>query len=88
MVRSPKDYAWSSYRHYAFGEPNPLLDDEPEYLALGRTGAERRLAYQNLFGLPLAAALYVRRADLVETAFLGDPDWARQRSPRAAGPPR
>ena len=27
----PKDYAWSSYRHCAFGEPNPLIDDEPEY---------------------------------------------------------
>ena len=23
LVPSPKDYAWSSYRHYAFGEPNP-----------------------------------------------------------------
>jgi hypothetical protein len=24
LVRSPKDYAWSSYRRYAFGEPNRL----------------------------------------------------------------
>ena len=51
MVRSPKDYPWSSYRHYAFGEPNPLIDDEPEYLALGHEPAQRRLAYQHLFGI-------------------------------------
>ena len=53
LVRSPKDYAWSSYRHYAFGEPNPLIDDEPEYLALGHTPAQRRLAYRHLFAVSL-----------------------------------
>jgi putative transposase len=87
MVRSPKDYAWSSYRHYAFGEPNPLIDDEPEYLALGRTPAQRSLAYRQLFALPLSEALRFRRRDIVEAAFFGDVDWVRQRSPCAAGPP-
>jgi len=87
MVRSPKDYAWSSYRHYAFGEPNPLIDDEPEYLALGRTPAQRRLAYRNLFASPLSTVLRIRRPDLVETAFYGDIGWALQRTSRAAGPP-
>jgi putative transposase len=87
MVRSPKDYAWSSYRHYAFGEPNPLIDDEPEYLALGRTPAQRQLAYRQLFASPLTAALRIRRPDIVEAAFYGDLDWARRRSPRGAGPP-
>jgi REP-associated tyrosine transposase len=87
LVRSPKDYAWSSYRHYAFGEPNPLIDDEPEYLALGHTPAQRRLAYRNLFGMLLSAALRMRRPDLVEAAFYGDVDWARKRVPCAASPP-
>ena len=87
MVRSPKDYAWSSYRHYAFGEPNELIDDEPEYLALGRSPAERQLAYRQLFALPLSAALRIRRPDIVEAAFFGDVDWARRHAPRAAGPP-
>jgi putative transposase len=87
MVRSPKDYPWSSYRHYAFGEPNALIIDEPEYLALGHTPAQRALAYRQLFAAPLASALRVRRPDLVETPFYGDPDWVAQRAQRAAGPP-
>jgi len=88
MVRSPKDYAWSSYRHYAFGEPNALIDDEPEYLALGNTPAQRCAAYRHLFAVPLTAALRVRRPDIVEAAFYGDFRWAQLRAPRTAGPPR
>jgi putative transposase len=87
LVRSPKDYAWSSYRHYAFGEPNRLIDDEPEYLALGHTLAQRCLAYRHLFAAPLSAALRIRRPDMVEAAFYGDMDWTRRRVPSAAGPP-
>jgi putative transposase len=88
LVRSPKDYVWSSYGHYAFGKPNPLIDDEPEYLALGHTPAQRRLAYRHLFALPLTQALRTRRPDLVEAAFYGDAGWVSRRVPRAAGPPQ
>jgi putative transposase len=87
MVRSPKDYAWSSYRHYAFGEPNPIIEDEPEYLALGHTSAQRRLAYRQLFSTPLTSALRTRRYDIVEAPFYGDPVWIEGRLPRAVGPP-
>jgi putative transposase len=41
LVALPWDYAWSSARAYALGEANPLLADNPEYLALA-PGAERR----------------------------------------------
>ena len=58
MVASPKAaFAWSSYRHYASGEPNPITTDEPEYLALGRTARERRRGYRHLFATPLASGL-------------------------------
>jgi putative transposase len=87
MVQSPKDYAWSSYRHYAFGEPNPLIDDEPEYLALGQTASERQLSYRHLFATPLASALRTRRPDIVDAAFYGDPGWIERRAPKAIGPP-
>jgi putative transposase len=87
MVRSPKDYAWSSYRHYAFGEPNPLIEDEPEYLALGRSPRERRLAYRQLFSTPLTSALRTRRPDIVEASFYGDPNWIERHAQRAIGPP-
>jgi putative transposase len=88
LVCSPKDYPWSSYGHYAFGKSNPLIDDEPEYLALGNTRAQRRLAYRHLFALPLTQTLRTRRPDLVEGAFYGDPAWVSRRVPRAAGPPQ
>jgi hypothetical protein len=47
--------------HYAFGETNRLIDDEPEYLALGHNPAQRRLAYRQLFGAPLTAYLPQKR---------------------------
>ncbi len=86
VVRSPKDWPWSSYRHYAFGEANPLVDDSPEYLALGRTGPERRRAYRMLFAAAAAADLRVRRRDLVRGPFVGDEWWVEGRA-NATGPP-
>ena len=87
MVRSPKNYDWSSYRHYAYGDSNDLIEDEPEYLALGRTARERRIAYRHLFAAPLTSGLRTRRPDIVEASFYGDPAWIERHAPRAAGPP-
>jgi putative transposase len=88
MVRSPKDYAWSSYRHYAFGEPNPLITDEPAYLGLGRTATERMQSYRQLFSQPLSKGLHRTRPDIVEAPFFGDPRWVTQRLARITDPPR
>jgi hypothetical protein len=55
VVKSPKDWKWASYRHHAFGEPDPLIDDAPEYLALGETGPPP----EGLPGAVRAAALGV-----------------------------
>ncbi len=74
LVSSPKDYAWSSYRHYAFGQTNPLITDAPEYTALGHTAVERRRAYVHLFAVDIRRCL-MRRPDLVRHAFVGDADW-------------
>jgi putative transposase len=84
LVRSPRDWPWSSYRHYAFGEANELIDDAPDYLALGDTGPARRKAYQALLALPLSRGLRVRRPELVFSAFIGDEGWVARRC-RAAG---
>ena len=59
MVPSPKDYKWSSYRHYAYGDSNDLIEDEPEYLALGRTS---RAAPRGL-PTPLRHPTHERAAD-------------------------
>ena len=87
MVRSPREYEWSSYRHYAYGDRNDLIEDEPEYLALGRTSRKRQEAYRHLFATPLASSLRTRRPDIVEASFYGDPGWVERHAPRAAGPP-
>lgn len=87
ICRSPKDFPWSSYRHYAFGEPNPLVDDAPTYLALGHSGPERRKAYVHLFALRHSAHLRLRRPDLTYAFFIGDGAWMRAKLEACKRPP-
>ncbi|HSB20607.1 MAG TPA: transposase, partial [Anaeromyxobacteraceae bacterium] len=75
LVDSPKRWAWSSHRHYAYGEPDDLITDAPEYLALGHNGAQRRRAYLHLFARELVGPYLNRRPDLVDLPFVGDPAW-------------
>ncbi len=49
MVNSPGQYKWSSYRGNATKEEDPLLTPHAIYQALGRTKAQRQLAYRKLF---------------------------------------
>ncbi len=49
MVAHPADYRWSSYRAYARGEANALLQPHPLYTALGSDTASRQAAYRELF---------------------------------------
>ncbi len=79
LVTSPNHWRWSSFRHYAFGEKDELITDAPEYLALGRTAADRREAYRHLFASPLTKELRYRRPDLVQGPFVGDQEWVRAR---------
>jgi len=30
LVAEPKDWLWSNFRHYAYGEPGPVLVNEAE----------------------------------------------------------
>ena len=46
MVTKLEDYAWSSYAHYALGQRDGLIDDDPYYDRLGRDAVERQLNYQ------------------------------------------
>jgi putative transposase len=79
LVHSAKHWRWSSFRHYAYGEADELITDAPEYLALGRSAAERRTAYLHLFSQPLSATILVRRRDLVDGPFVGDLTWVAAR---------
>ena len=54
MVKHPGDYPWSSYRHNAFGDRNPLITQHELYRSLGVTEEERRSRYRTLVETSLA----------------------------------
>ena len=46
MAEDPKDYPWSSYRVYAYGKRDVLVDEHPIYLQLSEKEGERRKKYR------------------------------------------
>lgn len=48
ISRKPEDYPYSSYRHYAIGEENPLLTRDLFYNTLGLDEKSRRTQYRAL----------------------------------------
>lgn len=50
MVSHPAEYVWSSYRHNALGESNPLIQPHDCYHSLGIDESSNRKAYRELFG--------------------------------------
>ena len=48
LVKDPAEYRWSSYRHYAFGETNSIVDTDPIYEDMGKTAKECQQAYREL----------------------------------------
>ncbi len=75
MARRARDWVWSSHAHYAFGRPDPLLTDPPEYLALGRTRFQRCKAYLRLFARQALRRVDEWRRDFVRSPFIGDSSW-------------
>ena len=49
MVDDPAHYRWTSYRHNALGQVNPILTPHALYLALGKDEAQRLRTYRALF---------------------------------------
>ena len=48
LVKLPQDYAFSSYRHYAFGIKDKLIDDNPFYLNSSPIASERQRIYREM----------------------------------------
>ena len=55
IVSVPGDYAWSSHRFYAHGEPDSLVKEHPALSCLGETHEARRRRYSALFERPMTA---------------------------------
>ena len=51
MVTRPTQYAWSSHRANANGDPDPLVTPHEWYLTLGGDTTSRLAAYRSLFAL-------------------------------------
>ena len=46
MVEDPKDYKWSSYKVYAYGKKDTVVDEHPVYLKLSEDEGERKRKYR------------------------------------------
>ena len=74
LVTRPEDWRWSSYRFYAFGELDPLMegliDIDSYYLKLGSSFQERQERYrQNVEGVMKEKFLQDIRKKLDEGVF-------------------
>ncbi|MEK7664525.1 MAG: transposase [Patescibacteria group bacterium] len=49
IVKDLKEYLYSSYNHYAYGEENELLTDDFLYQTLGKNKKERQANYREMF---------------------------------------
>lgn len=56
ITELPEQYKWSSYKHYAFGEKDPLIDTNPLYFDLGATEKERQMAYRQIMAATITEA--------------------------------
>ena len=48
IVKSPKNWKWSSYNAHAFGEFDPILDEHPQYTELGNDKATRQKHHRQM----------------------------------------
>jgi hypothetical protein len=46
LVKDPRDYRWSSYRAYAYGKRDSLVDEHPIYHELSEGELNRRKRYR------------------------------------------
>lgn len=71
-VAHPQKNTWSSYRYYAYGEPDPLVTPSPSFLALGNTDIARRSEYRRMVE---ALLLNAKALNISHTHFIGNPTW-------------
>ena len=78
MIKHPKEYRWSSYRFYAYGEPDPLITHAPSYLALGGSPVKRQGIYRNMVDAIIEED-GLKKMTYSKVACIGNPDWVEVR---------
>ncbi len=76
IVDHPRAYRYCSYRYYAYGEPDPLIEPAPSYLSLGGTLEARQQAYREMVTEILKAS---SSRPVADRYFIGDPIWVSNR---------
>jgi len=74
IVKHPRDYPWSSYRYYAYGERSSyteLLNEPGWYRELGRSARLRQQAYRRLVDIYLRSAGLLRDDAMTRGRFIG-----------------
>jgi len=77
MVGAAHKYAWSSYRHYAYGEADDLLDEAPDYVGLSKNEALRRKKYREMV-TGLVDGGRVRMGEMTSWYYIGERWWVEQ----------
>ena len=80
LVATPASFRWSSHRHHAGLQRDPLIDEHPVYWSLGNTPFEREQAFKRLFDDPPAAETLTIREAIRGSWALGADTWARELS--------
>ena len=78
MVKHPREYGWTSYHYYAYGEEDPLIDPAPSYLDLGSTASKRQEEYRKMVEGVLRVEGYLKR-NYSAVHFIGDPIWVEEK---------
>jgi putative transposase len=76
IVANPKDWKWSGYRYYAYGEPNELLEPHPTFLGLSLDEKIRRKAFADYVCMNLKDD--ERRPDLSDSKYIGSERFAER----------
>lgn len=75
LVRQPEAYPWSSYRAYAHGLDNPLVDHDPLYETLGDTPEAQQRHYQRFIQDGLREEPPI---DLLRNRFIGSSAFVKE----------
>lgn len=78
MVESAHKYGFSSYRHYAYGEKDELLDEAPEYAGLSKNEARRRTAYREIV-TGLEGGGRTRLGEMTSWYYIGERWWVEEK---------
>ena len=83
LVERPEDWQWSSYRLYAFGETNPLIegliDVDSYYLQLAVTAEERRKKYRENFSAIVKEEAFLKNIrEKLDEGIFGKPGFIQE----------